>query len=117
MKTLFSELKTKLILQIQRVYTRFWGFPGGSDGKESACNVGELSYIPGSGGSSGEGNGSPLQDSCLENSTDRGGWRATVHRIRKSQTRLSVTDTLAFGFILCSREIRSIKLDTKTYFS
>ena len=43
MKKLFYELKTKLILQIQRVYTMFEGFPGGSDGKESACNVGELS--------------------------------------------------------------------------
>jgi len=50
------------------------GFPGGSDGKESACNMGDLSSIPGSGGSSGEGNGYPLQYSCLENSMDRGAW-------------------------------------------
>ena len=47
-------------------------FPGGSDGKESACNVGDLGSIPGLGRSPGEGNGNPLQYSCLENPTDRG---------------------------------------------
>jgi len=57
---------------------------GGSDGKESACNVGDLGLIPGSGRSPGEGNGYPLQHSCLENSMDRGAWRATVHRVPKS---------------------------------
>ena len=46
-------------------------FPGGSDGKESACNVGDQTSVPGSGRSSGEGNGYPLQYSCLENSMDR----------------------------------------------
>ena len=45
----------------------FMGFPGGSDGKESACSAGDLSSIPGSGRSPGEGNGNPLQCSCLEN--------------------------------------------------
>ena len=55
------------------------GFPGGSDGKESACDVGDLGSIPGSGRSPGEGIGYPLQDSYLENSMDRGAWRATVH--------------------------------------
>ena len=54
-------------------------FPGGSDGKESACSVGDLSSILGSGRSPGEENGNPLQDSCLESSTDRGAWRATDH--------------------------------------
>ena len=48
------------------------GFPDGSDGKESACTVGDLGSIPESGKSSGEGNGNPLQYSCLENSMDRG---------------------------------------------
>ena len=48
------------------------GFPGGSDGKESVCNAGDLGSTPGSGRPSGEGNGNPLQYSCLENSTDRG---------------------------------------------
>ena len=51
-----------------------WGFLGGSDSKESACNVGDLGLIPGSGRAPGEGNGYPLQDSCLENSMDRGAW-------------------------------------------
>jgi len=53
------------------------GFPGGSDRKESACNVGDLDSIPGSGRSPGERNGNPLYYSCLENLMDRGAWRAT----------------------------------------
>ena len=54
-------------------------FPSGSDGKASAYNVGDLGSIPGSGRSSGEGNGNPLQYSCLENPMDRGAWWATVY--------------------------------------
>ena len=50
------------------------GFPGDSDGKESTCNVGDLGSIPRLGRSLGEGNGNPLQYSCLENSMDRGAW-------------------------------------------
>ena len=65
------------------------GFPGGSDGKESACNAGDPGSVLGSGQSPGEGNGTPLQYSCLENSVDREAWQATVHGIVKSQTRLS----------------------------
>ena len=61
-------------------------FPGGSDGKESACNAGNLGLIPGSGRSPREGNGNPLQYSCLENPKDRGAWQATVHGVTKSQT-------------------------------
>ena len=64
-------------------------FPGGSDCKASACNVGDLGSIPGSGRSPGEGNGTPLQYSCLENPMDRGAWQVTVHGVIKSQTRLS----------------------------
>ena len=52
--------------------------------KKSACSVGDLGPIPGLGGAPGEGNGNPLQYSCLENSTERGAWWATVHRIAKS---------------------------------
>ena len=63
-------------------------FSGGSDGKESACSVEDLGLTPGSGRSSGEGNGNPLQYSCLENPMDRGAWRATVHGVAKSQTQL-----------------------------
>ena len=59
------------------------GFPGGSDGKKSACNAGDLGSIPGSGRSPGEGNGNPLQYSCLENLMYRGAWRATVHGVAR----------------------------------
>ena len=52
-------------------------FPGGAEVKAFACNVGDLGSIPGLGRSPGEGNGSPLQYSCLENSMDRGAWQAT----------------------------------------
>ena len=64
-------------------------FPANSDYEESVCNARDLDLIPGSGRSPGEGNGNPLQYSCLENHTDRGVWRATVHGVTKSQTRLS----------------------------
>ena len=66
-----------------------WRFPGGSDGKESACNTGDPVSIPGSGRSPGGRNGNPLQYSCLENSMDRGAWWATVHGVSKSRIRLS----------------------------
>ena len=63
-------------------------FPGGSDSKASAYNVGDLGSIPGSGRSPGEGNGNPLQYSCLENPMDGGAWWATIHGVAKSQTQL-----------------------------
>ena len=63
--------------------------PYSSDGKESACNAGDLGSIPGSGRSPGEGNGNPLQYSCLENPMDRGACWATVGGVTKSQTPLS----------------------------
>ena len=58
-------------------------FPGGSDCKESACNVGDPGSIPGLVRSPGEGNGNPVQYSCLENPMDRGAWQATAHGGRK----------------------------------
>ena len=61
-------------------------FPGGSDGKESACNAGDLGSIPGLGRSPGEGIVYPLQYSGLENFMDRGAWWATVQGVAKSQT-------------------------------
>ena len=64
-------------------------YPGGSDGKESACNAGGLDSIPGLGRSLGEGNGNPLQHPCLENPMERGAWWAAVHGVAKSQARLS----------------------------
>ena len=63
-------------------------FPGGSNGKESACNAGDTGSIPGSGSSPGTRNGKPLQYSCLENPVDRETWRATIHRVAKSWTRV-----------------------------
>ena len=65
---------------------QFEGFPGGSEVKASACNAVDLSSIPGSGRSPGEGNGNPLQYSRLENPVDRGAWRATVHGVAESDT-------------------------------
>ena len=67
-------------------HERMLNIPAGSDGKESACNVGDPGLIPGSGSSPGEGNGNPLQYSFLENSMDRGTWSATDNVIAKSQT-------------------------------
>ena len=61
-------------------------FPGGSDGKESACNAEDPGSIPGLGRSLGEGNGNPLQYSYLENSMDTGAWWVMAHRVTKSQT-------------------------------
>ena len=68
----------------QNVINTYWGFPGGSDGKEFACNAGDQGSIPGLGRSPGEGNGNPLQYSCLENPMDRGAWLATEHGVSKS---------------------------------
>ena len=73
------------------------GFPGGTEVKATACSVGDLGSIPGSGRFPGEGNGYPLQYSCLENPMDRGAWWASVHRVAKSWTRLS---DLTFSFTI-----------------
>ena len=61
----------------------------GSEVKAFACNAGDLGLIPGSGRSPGEGNGNPLQYSCLENPMDGGDWWATVYGVAESRTRLS----------------------------
>ena len=66
----------------------FLGFPGGSEGKESTCIVGDRGSITGSGRSPGGGYGNPCQYSCLENSMDRGAWGAAVHGVAKSPTQL-----------------------------
>ena len=71
-------------------------FPGGSEGKASACNAGDPSSIPGLGSSPGEGNGNPLQYPCLENPMDGRTWWATVHGVAKSRTRLSELTSLHF---------------------
>ena len=77
-------------VQLELVWLRHHPLPhSGSAGKESACNTGDPGSIPGSGRSLGEGNGYPFQFSCLENSMDRGGWRARVRGVPKSRKRLS----------------------------
>ena len=86
------------------------GFPDGSDGKESTCDVGDLGSIPGSARSPGVGNENSLQYSCLENSMDRRTWWATVHGVAKSWTGLStcmyviykLTDTLPLFLLIQS---------------
>ena len=76
------------------------GFPGGSEAKAFAHNTEDLGSIPGSGRSPGEGNGNPLQYSCLENPMGRGAWWATAHRVTKSRTRLR--DHFTFTLGLCT---------------
>ena len=65
-----------------------YGFPGGSDSKQFACNVADPGSVPGSGRSPGEGTGSPLQYSCLENPMDGVAWRARVHGVTESHVQL-----------------------------
>ena len=65
---------------------KYVDFPSGSEVKASVCNAGDLGSIPGLGRSPGEGNGNPLQYSCLENPMDGGAWWATVHGVAKSRT-------------------------------
>ena len=67
------------------------GFPGGSDGKKSTCEAGDLGSIPGSGRSPGEGNGNPVQYSCLEHPMDKGTQWATVRGVTKE---LDMTEQL-----------------------
>ena len=88
-----SKMVFKLWLGIQyftgSIHFPFVVYLGGLEGKASACNAGDLGSIPESGRSPGEGNGTPLQYSCLENPMDGGAWEAAVHGIPKSQTWLS----------------------------
>ena len=88
------ELKIPIKIGFVMVYPG--DFPGGSDGKASAYSVGDPSLFPGSGRSPGEGNGNPLQYSCMENPMDGGAWQATVHGVSKSRTRLSDFTSLHF---------------------
>ena len=69
------------------------GFPHSSVSKESACNARDLGSIPGLGRYPGEGNGNPLQYSCLENPMDRGAWRATVYGLTKVRRDLATKTT------------------------
>ena len=73
------------------------GFPSNSAGKASVCNAGDPGLIPGSGRSLGEGNGTPLQYSCLENLMDRGAWQAVVHGVAMSSAK---RDCFASSFLI-----------------
>ena len=86
---IIREMQFKTTMKYHLTHVRIGGFPGGSEVKASACNAGDLGSIPGSRRSPGEGNGNPLQCSCLENPMDGGAWWATVHGIAKSRTRLN----------------------------
>ena len=85
--TLASDLHLNLVVRISTKGLSF--YPSGSDGKESAWNAGDAGLIPGSGRSPGEGNGYPLQYSCLKNPMDRGAWWAKVHEVTMSRPQLS----------------------------
>ena len=76
-------------VQLYKLYTFYRVFVGDSDRKESSCNAGDVGLIPGTSRSLGEGNGYPLQCSCLENSMDRGAWWTVVHEVSQNQTRVS----------------------------
>ena len=84
----------------------YMNFIGGSDGKKSACNAGDLDLIPRSGRSPGEGNSYPLQYSCLENPIDRGAWWTLVHRISKLDMteRLTHTHTYMFSILIINNQ-------------
>ena len=98
---MFQVLKKKIAAIMAQKHDKMWhlqpskrnlsmaqtiGFPGSSDGKESACNAGDLGLIPGLERSPGEGNSNPLQYSCLENSMDRGAWWA-IHSMESQRVR------------------------------
>ena len=79
----FSEIIINTAFLFEEHQFKQLGFPHSSVGKESACNAGDLGLIPGLGRSPGEGNGYPLQYSCLENPMDRRAWQATVHGVTR----------------------------------
>ena len=102
------------------IWTEAWcGFPGSSVGKESAHNAGDQSLIPGSGRSLGEGNGNPLQYSCLRNAMDRGAWRATIRGITR-EGHNSVTEQqqifnefpIIISIIMCQYLLCTLQLES-----
>ena len=113
--TLTFSLEWGVLYQVVNTFYLL-GFPGGSEVKASACIVGDLGLIPGSGRSPGEGNGNPLQYSYLENPMDRGAWWATVHGVSKSRTRLS-NFTFTFTFISEFSKVTGYKINTQKSFS
>ena len=98
--------------ELNWTYIHDRGFPGGSDGEESAYNAGIPGSIPGLGRSPGKGNGYPLQYSCLKNPMDRGPWQAIVHRAAKSWTQLSMMTMIEIG----TEEVHWSFRDQKTHY-
>ena len=97
-------METGVQMQVEmEVWVRDQGFPGGSEGKESACSVGEPGSVPALGRSPGERNGNPLQYLCLENSMDRGAWQATDHGVERVS---HDQETNIFTFIDVGRDAR-----------
>ena len=92
-------ISIKISLKLRRDFPGSPGFPGGSEGKTSACNAGDPGLIPGSGRSPEEGNGNPLQYSCLENPMDGEAWWATAHAVAKSRTQLRDITSLAVQWL------------------
>ena len=95
------------------ILSRLWASLVAQKLKASDSNAGDLGSIPGSGRSPGEGNGNPLQYSCLENLMDRGAWWTSVHRVEKSQTRLS---DFTFTFTVWTIRLRFFPLSVYLYF-
>ena len=90
---LWNILFQKILSILWQYKIEIMSLPISSDGNASACNAGDLGLIPGSGWSPGEGNGNPLQYSCLENSRNRGAWKATVHEVAELDTSEWITYT------------------------
>ena len=86
-----------------------WGFPGGSVGKEFACNTGDVGSVLGSGRYSGGGHGNPPQYSCLEDSMDRGAWQATIHGVAKESDRTEETEPQGRIILIQNRQCWVLK--------
>ena len=84
--TIASAVAAVIMIIIVIISITMMGFLDGSEGKESARSAGDPGSIPGSGRCPGEGNGNPLQYSCLENPMNRGAWQAAVHGVTKNWT-------------------------------
>ena len=93
----YNQLCGSLFQKIN-VFNHFLNYICGSDGKESACNAADPGSIPGSGRSPGEGNGTPLQYSCLGNPMDRGAWHSAVHGVTKNRKWLKWLSTIALQY-------------------
>ena len=103
----------------QPIHFLIWrGFPGSTVGKESACNAGDPGLIPGLKISPGEGNGNPLQYSCLGKPVDRGAWQATAHWVAKSLAQLNdqtTTKGCSYPWLMSSLHLQSQQWPVKSF--